>query len=80
MAADTPEVVMAVEAERRGQGVGKRLLTALLDVARAQGHRALSLHVSNENTAASGLYESMGFRRVGEDEGRGAVMLRQLRL
>ncbi len=65
VAADTPEIGMAVAATHRSRGVGRALLRALIETARADGHPALSLSVSPENPAR-GLYESEGFRKVGE--------------
>ena len=62
--ARTPELAIAVAAGRRGQGVGRALLRALVETARAGGFPALSLSVSPENPARA-LYESTGFRRVG---------------
>ena len=61
----TPEITIGVVRSWRGRGVGRRLLTALLDVARADGHVALSLSVEEDNYAL-GLYESVGFRSVGK--------------
>ena len=63
--ARTPELAIAVAAGRRGQGIGHALLDALVETARVGGFPALSLSVSPENPAR-GLYESAGFRRVGE--------------
>lgn len=65
---DVPEVSIAVIASRRGQGIGRRLLVALVEAGEAEGHRALSLSVSEENPARH-LYESVGFRRVDEHGG-----------
>lgn len=58
---DTPELGLAVVGGRRGAGVGRRLLLALLARARLQGYRALSLSVSHENDRALRLYRSLGF-------------------
>jgi ribosomal protein S18 acetylase RimI-like enzyme len=58
--------------------VGRRLLVGLLDVARADGHAALSLSVEDDNFAF-GLYESVGFRRV-EKTGNAWTMVCPLRL
>ncbi|RIL05395.1 MAG: N-acetyltransferase [Proteobacteria bacterium] len=63
--ARTPELGIAVAAPHRAQGIGRRLLVALAQRARADGHPALSLSVSPDN-AARRLYESLGFRKVGE--------------
>lgn len=63
--ATTPEVAMAVRADYRSKGLGRRLLDALVQTARADGFPALSLSVSPLNSARQ-LYESIGFRKVGE--------------
>ncbi len=60
---EIPEITIGVVPSRRGRGVGRRLLTGLLDAARAEGHDALSLSVE-ENNYALRLYESVGFRPV----------------
>jgi GNAT superfamily N-acetyltransferase len=64
VAADVPEVSMGATAEARGRGVGSALLDVLLALARAQGHRALSLSVDRQNPARR-LYERKGFRDAG---------------
>ena len=63
--AATPEVAMAVRQDYRSKGVGRRLLAALVETARADGVAALSLSVSPLNFARQ-LYESAGFRKEGE--------------
>lgn len=67
---DTPELGMAVVAERRGEGVGSALLSALLErVPRC------SLSVDARNPARR-LYERFGFAEVRVDGDHGVVMLR----
>ncbi len=61
----TPELSIAVVPSRRGKGLGKELLTALMDRARADGYKALSLSVEKDNPALH-LYERHGFAKVGE--------------
>jgi ribosomal protein S18 acetylase RimI-like enzyme len=63
--ATTPEIAMAVRADYRSEGLGRRLLDALVQTARADGFPALSLSVRPLNSARQ-LYESTGFRKVGE--------------
>ena len=63
--AQTPEVAIAVRAEHRGKGIGRALLMALIATARGDGFPALSLSVNPRNHARD-LYESLGFRKVGE--------------
>lgn len=50
--------------ELRGRGVGRRLMRALLESARAASLRRLTLEVLRENTAARRLYEGAGMRVV----------------
>ena len=54
---------MAVLREWRGKGVGEALLVALIDQARAQGLREVSL---NSQVGALGFYEKFGFKPYGE--------------
>ena len=61
----TPELAIAVVPSRRGRGFGEELLTALLERARQEGHRALTLSVERDNPAIR-LYERFGFRPVRE--------------
>ncbi len=63
--AETPELGIAVVSPQRCKGVGRTLLRALIEIARADGHPALSLSVSPSNHARP-FYESEGFRKVGE--------------
>jgi ribosomal protein S18 acetylase RimI-like enzyme len=59
---NTPELVIAVQPEARGRGVGRRLLHALAERARNR-HPALCLTVRAENPAIR-LYERVGFERL----------------
>jgi len=58
--ADLHRVV--VRADRRGQGIGRRLLRAGIDWARASGADRVLLEVEVDNAPARGLYESLSFR------------------
>jgi ribosomal-protein-alanine N-acetyltransferase len=49
----------------RRQGIGDRLLLALLDLARVRGAHEATLEVRPSNTAARRLYEKFGFKTVG---------------
>jgi GNAT superfamily N-acetyltransferase len=60
---DVPELSIAVVASRRGEGIGRALLSALIDASARQGCRAVSLSVAEGNPARH-LYESVGFVRV----------------
>jgi ribosomal protein S18 acetylase RimI-like enzyme len=72
--AETPELTISVVPSRRRHGVGQELLDALLEKARAEGYRAVSLSVE-QGSPAVGFYERNGFERVTEDEG--AVTMRR---
>jgi GNAT superfamily N-acetyltransferase len=60
VAADIPELSIAVVASRRREGIGRRLLIDLIEASVARGYRALSLSVAEANPARV-LYESSGF-------------------
>jgi Acetyltransferases len=52
---------IAVAPEARGQGVGKRLLSAVERAARIRGARAIRLEVSVSNKSALALYRKSGY-------------------
>lgn len=55
---------------RRGQGIGRALLTAAIELARERGAAGIDLNTGETDTAARGLYESMGFtNREGSPDG-----------
>jgi GNAT superfamily N-acetyltransferase len=56
--------------DRRGQGLGRALMEAAIDRARARGATHIDLGTSEADVAARGLYESFGFvNREGGPEG-----------
>jgi len=65
---ETPEISIAVVPSKRGGGHGSQLLKALIERAREDGYKALSLSVEPDNPALK-LYERLGFRKVGETGG-----------
>jgi GNAT superfamily N-acetyltransferase len=67
---ETPELTIAVVPSRRGGGVGGELLTALLQHARDDGHRAISLSAEKDSTP---FYERYGFDPV-KDTGTTVTM------
>jgi ribosomal-protein-alanine N-acetyltransferase len=76
---------IAVAAQRRRCGLGKRLMLALMATAQAQGATRMTLEVREGNTAAQTLYARLGFQTTGlihryyGDTGENAlVMCRQL--
>ena len=55
---------------RRGEGLGRALLEAAMEAARAQGADHIDLGTSTDDTAARALYESAGFtNREGKPDG-----------
>ena len=61
-----------------GAAAGEALLEALVDRARAEGYRALSLSVPTDDDALLSFYEKHGFSRVHEDGGASVTMRREL--
>ena len=56
---------LAVDHEHQGQGIGRQLLTHLMDVARIKAADVVLLEVRLSNRAAIHLYESSGFNEIG---------------
>lgn len=56
---------MGVRREHRGKGLGQRLLTACLSLAREMGLEKVELEVYSDNIAAIRLYERHGFKPEG---------------
>lgn len=56
---------VAVHPDYRRQGIARTLMESLLDVVDEQGGREILLQVRQDNEAAIGLYESLGFATVG---------------
>lgn len=55
---------------RRGQGIGRALMTAVLDLAHARGAAGVEVVTGETDTAARGLYESFGFLNEESDGAR----------
>jgi ribosomal protein S18 acetylase RimI-like enzyme len=71
-----PELTLAVAAEVRGRGVGRKLLAGLVASARNRGLAALSLSVEDGNTHARTLYKRVGFVPVGRNGNSDTMLLR----
>lgn len=70
VAADECEIAnIAVECEHRRRGVGKALLSALIESAAERGACAVFLTVRTDNKGAIELYKGLQFERVGERKG-----------
>jgi len=74
VAAEFPELCMAVRSGQRGRGVGTRMLRTLLDAADERGW-SVSLSVQRENPACR-LYRRCGFVEH-EHHGDSVTMLRR---
>ncbi|WBQ08645.1 GNAT family N-acetyltransferase [Kribbella sp. CA-293567] len=72
LADDVPELSIGVAPGRRGRGVGRALLAALIGAAAPYGR--LSLSVEPDNRAAD-LYRSLGFRLTGRNGGSDTMVL-----
>lgn len=53
-----------VRADRRGEGIGRRLVRAGIEWAEALGVERMILEVAVENEAARALYDSLGFEAI----------------
>lgn len=56
--------LIAVRADRRGRGYGRRLLAGVLHQELSRGATRLGLEVLDDNHAAHALYDGLNFRRV----------------
>jgi ribosomal protein S18 acetylase RimI-like enzyme len=56
--------------DKRGRGLGRALMEEAMDVARAEGATHMDLGTGEDDVAARGLYESLGFsNREGRPDG-----------
>jgi ribosomal protein S18 acetylase RimI-like enzyme len=59
-----------VAPQRRGQGLGRALMEAAIELARSEGATYMDLGTSEDDVAARALYESLGFsNREGRPDG-----------
>ncbi|MGH7645031.1 MAG: ribosomal protein S18-alanine N-acetyltransferase [Gemmatimonadales bacterium] len=69
-AADEGEILnLGVERGRRGQGIGRALVRAVLRDLHGRGAAAVYLEVRASNAAARQLYDRLGFHEVGRRKG-----------
>jgi len=66
---DAQVMTIGVARSHQGRGLGRRLLEALLEHERGRRARQVFLEVRVDNEQAIGLYESMGFERLGVRRG-----------
>lgn len=65
---------LGVLAKYRGLGIGSKLISAMCDKARKEGHQRVGLIVDYDNNRAEHLYTSLGFKRVGHKQFLGHPM------
>jgi ribosomal protein S18 acetylase RimI-like enzyme len=63
---ETPEFAISLYKEYRNQGLGARLMAAMVNYLRSNGYKQTSLNVKKDNYAVK-LYKKMGFEVIGED-------------
>lgn len=72
-AGESEILTIAVDPDMRRAGIGRALMSAMLDLARAAGAEAMVLDVDTDNTAARELYIALGFGQVGRRKAYYAV-------
>ena len=77
VAEDVPELTIGVAAPWRGRGLGRALLRAIADQARAEGIDRISLSVERKNYAQR-LYLSEGYRVVDDRDKDADTMVKEL--
>lgn len=61
----TVENAIYVAPDCRGQGIGKRLLPPLLEIAKARGLRTMIAGITADNAASLRLHEALGYSHAG---------------
>lgn len=68
-----------VDPELRGQGIGRALCVALMNIGASKHHAEFfTLNVYESNKAAVRLYQSLGFELKEKDDSGAAAMIQQL--
>lgn len=67
-----------VDESARGTGLGRALVNAAFERARARGCRRIELDVNEQNTAALAFYEQLGFTAEPKPPGRTLFISRRL--
>lgn len=62
-----PELAISVYPEYRGMSIGKRMMTAMIDLLKEKHYAAVSLSVQKKNFAVR-LYRELGFEVCAEDD------------
>ena len=61
--------------DRRGEGHGRGLMETAFEIARERGATTMELGTAVDDTAARGLYESLGFSNLEKEGDPGTQML-----
>jgi L-amino acid N-acyltransferase len=69
-----------VTAHARGKGIGRKLLTALIEAAKARGKRVMVAAIDATNEASLSLHRSFGFSETGRMPGVGEKFGKPLEL
>ena len=64
---ETPSFAISLYKEYRGQGIGTKLMTGMLEELKRNGHTRASLAVQKANYAVK-MYEKVGFKTVDEND------------
>ena len=67
------EFSIYLERNARGRGIGRRLLSALVDAARSRGYWKARIPDLSQNAASRAICKACGFREVGVYEGHGRL-------
>ena len=70
---------LIVKKEQRGKGYGKAITQHILTLAKEKGYREIALGVNRDNTAAVGLYKSLGFTVYEEAEDKDGKFYRMIK-
>lgn len=73
--------LLYLEPAYRGRGCGVQLLARAYSFFRAEGRRAIRLHVADDNETALAFYRREGFRQIGSERGgHGSILLMEKKL
>lgn len=75
---NTPSLAISLYEEYRGQGIGTKLMTNMLQLLKEEGYKKVSLSVQKNNYATN-MYKNLGFKIIKESKEE-YIMLRNLEL
>lgn len=80
LSGDTPGFGLGVSDHRQGLGLGRRLMSKVIQEVRWRGNAGISLCLVQDNLRARRLYESFGFRSTGARRGTDGLRYTDMRL